>query len=251
MDISFYKKNGYLINKIFSDTEIDLLKKKISEKIFKDLNSNEQKKIELKKIKKFDLYKKIKKKIIKSDQRYIKLPKKILKKISNNKIISQVLKNNWDNNKYTIKIIRSKKKTEIISNACGFRITEPQKKSIGIHCDAVFFSKILKQKVNNKFLKSIWVPLEGFSNKYSLKIGPRSHKFQHPNNKFEKKGSYFFKNSYSKNFKFKRNNLKKGEGIVFHPNLLHGNSHNLGKYTRLSLEIRLYNLNEIKKWNLR
>ena len=27
MDISFYKKNGYLINKIFSDTEIDLLKK--------------------------------------------------------------------------------------------------------------------------------------------------------------------------------------------------------------------------------
>ena len=32
-----------------------------------------------------------------------------------------------------------------------------------------------------------------FSNKYSLKIGPRSHKFQHPNNKFEKKGSYFLK----------------------------------------------------------
>ena len=48
MDISFYKKNGYLINKIFSDTEIDLLKKKISEKIFKDLNSNEQKKLNLK-----------------------------------------------------------------------------------------------------------------------------------------------------------------------------------------------------------
>ena len=190
MDISFYKKNGYLINKIFSDTEIDLLKKKISEKIFKDLNSNEQKKIELKKIHKLDLYKKIKKKIIKSDQRYIKLPKKILKKISNNKIISQVLKNNWDNNKYTIKIIRSKKKTEIISNACGFRITEPQKKVL-VFIVMQFFSKILKQKVNNKFLKSIWVPLEGFSNKYSLKIGPRSHKFQHPNNKFEKKDHIF------------------------------------------------------------
>jgi ectoine hydroxylase-related dioxygenase (phytanoyl-CoA dioxygenase family) len=50
--------------------------------------------------------------------------------------------------------------------------------------------------------------------------------------------------------KFKRMNFKNSEVMLFHPNLLHGDSHNQGDLTRLSLEIRLYNFNELKNGNL-
>ena len=45
-----------------------------------------------------------------------------------------------------------------------------------------------------------------------------------------------------------RPDLKIGEVIIFHPNLLHGNSLNKGNKSRLSLEARLYNKNNIKIW---
>jgi len=37
-----------------------------------------------------------------------------------------------------------------------------------------------------------------------------------------------------------RPNLNLGEGIFFHPDLVHGDSENLGTKTRVSLEIRFY-----------
>ena len=47
--------------------------------------------------------------------------------------------------------------------------------------------------------------------------------------------------NYLKKFKFKRLTLKKGQAIFFHPNLIHGGSINKGNYTRLSVEIRMFN----------
>jgi len=169
-------------------------------------------------------------------------------------LINQILKNHWGNNRFLIKIIRSKFRKDIIDNSCGFRLTEPQKKSIGIHSDAAFFSKVIQQKINMNFLKSLWIPLEGFDKKYTLRISPKSHLKEHPKNKFKKNNketTYFFKNSYSEKFKFKRLNFKKGELMLFNPNLLHGDSHNKGDFTRVSLEIRLYNHEEIRNWNFK
>ena len=46
-------------------------------------------------------------------------------------------------------------------------------------------------------------------------------------------------------FKFKRLNYKPGEALVFHPNLLHGGSDNLGSNTRISLDTRVLNLKDL------
>ena len=51
----------------------------------------------------------------------------------------------------------------------------------------------------------------------------------------------FLKKKYYRKFKYKRLNLKKGEAILFDPNLIHGGTDNLGTKTRVSLEFRLYN----------
>ena len=248
MSDKFYDKKGFIIKKIFNSKEINLLKKKILEKILDKDKTTKLKKINIKDLHQITNLNNTKKDIIKSDRRYIKLPKEILNKIQFNNTINSILKKNWGNNKYSVRIIRSKRKNEIKKNSCGFRIAEPNKKSIGIHCDATFFSKVLGQKINNKSLKSLWVPLEGFTKKYTLKVSPGSHLNVHPKNKFKKKGSYFFNKTYSNKFLYKRMDFKKGEAMLFHPNLLHGDSHNLGSNTRLSLEIRLYNSNELKNW---
>ena len=104
---------------------------------------------------------------------------------------------------------------------------------------------------DKKILKSIWLPILGFNKKYTLRLSPKSHLYNHPENKFinqKKSISNIFKNSYLQKFKFKRINLRKGEGIFFHPNLLHGGSDNLGSRSRVSLEFRLYNLKKKHLW---
>lgn len=248
--LNFYIKNGYVILKMFSSKEIDSLKYQIKKKIKKKYKSFNPKKT-LKILHKINLSDQKKNEISKSNFRFINLNKKIIEKIRYNKSINQILEHHWGNNRFSIKIIRSKFRKDIIDNSCGFRITEPHKKSIGIHSDAAFFSKVIQQKINMNFLKSLWIPLEGFDKQYTLRISPKSHLKEHPKNKFKKKNNqttYFFKKSYSETFKYQRMNFKKGELMLFNPNLLHGDSHNKGDFTRVSLEIRLYNPEEIINW---
>ena len=94
------------------------------------------------------------------------------------------------------------------------------------------------------------MPLIGFNEKYSLNLAPKSHLLNHPINKFVKSKTVtnIFSKNYYKNIKFLRPKLQKGQAIVFHPNLLHGNSFNIGTKTRFSIEIRFYNKNNTKKW---
>ena len=101
-------------------------------------------------------------------------------------------------------------------------------------------------------LLTLWTPIVGASSKYTLSIAPETHNLEHPLNKYEKNKkivSNIFLDSYVKKFKFIRPNLKYGQAILFHPNLLHGASFNKGIYTRASLEIRMYNKKNIKFWN--
>ena len=79
---------------------------------------------------------------------------------------------------------------------------------------------------------------------YTLKVFPKSHLYTHSKlhvHKSSKKISKIFKPSYYKKFSSFRPNLKIGQAMIFHPNLLHGESYNLGSETRFSLEIRFYN----------
>ena len=62
--------------------------------------------------------------------------------------------------------------------------------------------------------------------------------------KFQNIFLLFLKKYYQK-FKYKRINLKKGEAILFDVNLLHGGAENLGSKTRVNLEFRLYNRNNV------
>ena len=47
--------------------------------------------------------------------------------------------------------------------------------------------------------------------------------------------------NYTKKYKYIRPQLRLGEAIIFHPNLIHGGSLNLGKKTRVSIDFRLFN----------
>ena len=40
--------------------------------------------------------------------------------------------------------------------------------------------------------------------------------------------------------------LKPGYGIIHHPNILHGDSQNTGRHTRISIEIRIFNTKKYK-----
>jgi len=91
----------------------------------------------------------------------------------------------------------------------------------------------------------LWLPLTGTDHRYTLKIQPGSNLFRHQDKSIIRNKNFatakLFKKDYIKKLgPFLRPNLKLGEGIFFHPDLVHGNSKNLGSITRVSLEIRFY-----------
>lgn len=243
--------NGYSVLNIFNKNDINILEQKIKNKInlkVGKLNFLQNKIDNLKKFHKIQYSKKEKSKIFESEDRFIKLNSKIIKKIEKNKLINKILFEQWGHNKYKIMWVASLKKLQIRNNVCGFRICEPNKKGVGAHIDLHIGGKIMSE-LNT--LISIWVPIKGFSKEYTLNFSPGSHLLNHPTNQFQIKKntiSNIFKKNYTKKYKFKRLDLKIGQGIIFNSNLLHGNSDNLGKLSRASLEIRLYNSKKLKKW---
>jgi hypothetical protein len=238
-----FEKNGYEIIKIFSKKDIQNFKKKIC----KSLNNKKILKVKLKE-NNLGIYHKFvnneddHKKIVKATERSILLTKKLQKKIKENQYIKNITKKNWNKDKYQIKLFINKK---IKNNHAVFRLARPDTLSKadvgGYHIDLHYDNKINKN-INSLF--TIWTPIVGFNNKYTLKLSPMSHKKKHPLNQFEKQNIYIskvFKKNYTKKFKFIRPNLKIGESIIFHPNLLHGGSLNFGKKTRISIDFRIYN----------
>ena len=75
-------------------------------------------------------------------------------------------------------------------------------------------------------------------------MAPGSHNKNHDIKNLTKQNKYvskIFKESYIKKFKFNRYNMKQGEVLIFHPNLLHGGSKNLTVNTRISFDFRIFN----------
>ena len=235
---------GFSKIKLFSRNDIDNVFKK---KIVDQLNQRKiiEKKFTNKNIRMYheiidseDMHKKI----IKPKNRQFKIDENIIKKIKKNKKIKNLIINSWDQKKYEIKMFS---KNNIKNNFAGFRLARPFKNFKndvgGEHIDLNFNNKIYK---NQKMLFTIWVPIIGFNKNHTIRVAPLSHIRKHDVKYIKKQKKYIskvYKSSYIKNFKFKRFNMNKGDVIIFHPNLLHGASKNLGIFTRVSLDFRIFN----------
>ncbi len=228
---------------------IDLLNKKeinqIKYQILKKLN-NSKRNLEIKNLEFFhneNLTKKDHSFLLKPSKRYINFDKKIFssKKISLK--IRKFLNLYWGHSQYKIFWIGSLKKNEILKDKIGFRVVRPSKKDESgvVHTDAY--------SDNFDSFITIWIPLVGFNHRYTLRYAKKSHLKLHSKTNQLKQNLYNSKalsKKYIKNFKFTRPILKPGYGIIHHPNILHGDSQNTGRHTRISIEIRIFNTKKYK-----
>jgi len=246
--INNFFNQGYCIINLFNKSQVNKIKNDIVSKInflIKD-SGKKIKKHELQKYHKIKHIEKIHSLAIKNSSRYINLENKIKKKIYLNKEILNLTNIFWGHSKFKIKWIGSLKKNNAKNNAMAFRIARPknswEKDVGGEHIDLNYGGNVRPN--NYKFLLTIWCPLIGYSKKYTLRFSPKSHLKKHPKNAISKQKKYIsqvFKKNYLKGYKFIRPNLKPGQAILFHPNLIHGASHNRGNQTRVSVELRIFN----------
>ena len=238
-----FLSNGFVKISLFNKGEILAIEEAIKKKI-KKISTN----ISIPSLKNFhklDISDIQHSALLNPSTRFIDLNNKVFNSRKFKKKISEFIEKYWGHNKYSVYWVGSIKKKEIIKNKIGFRIVRPsKKKESGIeHTDA--YSN------NFKSFITIWIPIIGFKQKYTLRYAPKSHLIDHPKEKQIKQNKYNSKaldKKYLKKFNFKRPSLKIGQGIIHHPNILHGASNNLGKFSRVSIEIRLF---DTKKYNLK
>ena len=268
LDYNHYINNGYCVLNLLSKQDVEDIKKLVMAK----LNTIANKKIfslkndQLEKYDKLVSDNKLHNKLMNPDKRYIKLPKKIIRKIFNVKV-SNILKKQWGHNKYKLYWIgdTSKKNkirlnsfgkhvsvpisSQIKINSSGFRIVRPNYLKMGDDAAGAHLDVNYGGEIRNDFLAlvTIWVPLTGFSSKYTLNVYPKTHKISHSKNLKQKGGKItpIFSKKYERNFKKARSNMKKGQVIMFHPNLIHGTCINKGIISRASLDFRIINLKRV------
>ena len=110
-------------------------------------------------------------------------------------------------------------KNSLKNNATAFRVARPKpcKDVGGVHYDLPFG----RQKVPNKDQKAlvtIWCPIEGFSERYTLKLAPKSHLKHHNLSKISKQTKFLsqcLKNNTSKNLNILDQDLKKVKLLFF------------------------------------
>ncbi len=234
---------GFSKIKLFNKSDIKSFKKQI----IKNLNSKKfiEQKLNVNNLQKYHRIvenENIHKKFTDPKNRYLKFEQKIISKIRNNKEIKYLLKETWGNDNFDIKLYQKK---NIKKNFASFRLARPYKNFRddvgGAHIDLHFNNKIHK---NHKILYTIWVPIIGNGKNSTLRLAPGSHKKKHNVKNLTNQNKYvskIFKENYVKKFKFERYNVKPGEVLIFHPNLLHGGSKNLTNNTRVSFDFRIFN----------
>ena len=231
-EVNFFKKKGFYKIKVLNKREIN----EIIEVIVNRLNVLANKKIFNSKniinIHKFNLDESIYKKIVNSSTRFITLKGEKISKIKKNKKFLKILNGYWQHSNIKIIWVGDPDKKELKFNKMGFRIARPLKKK-----DAAL-PHIDSYNKDKKSFVSLWIPLVGFNKKYTCRFFPGTHNLNHKKKYFKKNTNYIskvFYNNYVKHFSSFRPNLKVGEAILFHPNLIHGGSDNLGTKTRLSI----------------
>ena len=124
--------------------------------------------------------------------------------ILENKLINRLMLKTWGHNEAIIKWVGSLKNKDIKNNVVGFRISRPsvknKKDATGVHIDLHVGGKICNDK---NVLITIWVPLIGFNQNYSL-IYLQDHILRHTVLKtlFIVKCYKCFSKDYYKKFKF-------------------------------------------------
>ena len=248
----FFNKNGYCIIDLFNNKIIEDFNEQINDKfntILKKNNINSRVK-NLKNYHRLKLSDNEHNQLLKNSSRYVDLKSSARRRIKSNKKILNILKNFWGHSNISIRWVGSLKKNSMKKNATAFRMARPHPSSDvgGVHYDLPYGRKKIPNK-DYKAIMTIWCPLIGFSEKYTLKISPKSHIPKHPTNKILRQKKFLspvFEKNYVNKFQYVRPRLKKGQAIIFHPNLLHGASHNKGKNTRISLDIRFFNKKRVK-----
>jgi len=249
-NIKSFKDKGFCIINLFSKNEVNEIKKILIKRInkisknFLLLNSDQ-----LENLHNINLSASNYKKIVKGSNRYLQFNNDMIKKINSNTFIKNITKYLWGHNKFNIMWDKDYKKFK--KNSTGYRIARPYKifktDVGGAHCDLVFTKNFSD---SFKSLLTIWCPLFGFDKKHVLRLAEGSHKYSHPENVIVRK-KYFsspvLEKKYANSFKYVRPQLKVGQAIIFHPNLIHGGSINFGKQTRVSIDFRIFNKKVFKK----
>lgn len=235
-----FNRNGFIILKVFNKEIILKYKKKLLKKLKISAKAKSIK--SLRSLTKLEDYfsfinKDDHKKLMNRSTRTIKIDKSDAKKLIN-KTLNNFLGYFSDKDYNVIRSTGDKffpKKNKSLKNYAGFRIHDAYSKDVaGYHSD--------HYNLGN-FTFTLWIPLIGFNNKYSLNIIPGSHIYKHKKNVTTKNlngKATLIKKIYLRKFnKPFRPNLKPGEAILLHPYLIHGNSINLGNKLRISKEIRI------------
>jgi len=233
INIKNFLENGYYVSNFQSAKLIDSFEKKIKEKVSNRLKKIKKKITHLDQLHKLNLTDSEQMFIFDSNFRNIKFSKSDIREIFKNNYLKAIFEHYYGNKKphilYTLK-------ERIKNNLSGFRVVSPNSNRVAkVHCESSYGIHCL----------TIWVPIKGFSNKCSLKIYPKSHMYRHENKHIKYSGKFnkaqLFKEEYLKKFtQTKRINFKKGQFLIFHPDLLHGGSKNNTSKVRVSMEFRIY-----------
>ena len=235
LSIKNFLKNGYMKLKFNDARIIDSFKKKIRNKINTRLNKI-NKKIKVKELDNFhrlELSDTENDFLFNSNHRNIKLSNPEIKNFYKIEYIKAILEHYYGNKK---PIILYPINNKFRSNLSGFRIVIPHSSKVArVHSESTYGHHCF----------TIWIPIIGFSKKSSLKFYPKSHTFRHKETNFIQNNipnkAQLIKDNYLKKFKIsKRLNFRKGEFMVFHPDLLHGGSMNKDNKTRVSMEFRIF-----------
>lgn len=238
--IKNYKNNGYVIVNVFKTKEIDYLYSQISNQFIKILSKHNLDINELTNYHNLKIPSYLHDKLMRYQNRQFEINTKISNNIINNKIINEICVNELKSKKIAFFL---EHKDSFRKNFAGLRVAKPYGSTSGIHAEG--------NSSPNYDAITLWVQLRGFSSKYTLNLSPKSHLQNHSSSKI-KKDKYIAKSysdKYVSKFDFIRPNLKKGQAILFHPNLLHGGSTCIGSRTRVSFEIRIHNIKSFTKKN--
>ena len=240
-----YLKNGYADIKLIDKEDINYLKRQISTKLNKSYKNFKIK--NLKFFHKKNLTKKEHSILLNPSKRYLEINKKVFNSKKIKSKIGKLTTLYWGHSDYQVLWIGNMKRKEILKDKIGFRVVRPGKEdeSGTIHTDS--YSR------NFDSFITIWIPLIGFSRKYTLRYAKKSQLNSHSKKHQIKQNSHNSKEldkKYVQKFKFLRPDLKPGYGRMHHPNILHGYGKNNGKFTRVSVEIRIFNTKKYKMTEL-
>ena len=243
--MSIFSKHGFRIIDLLSEKKHEIIsqsiKKKINERL-KIVTDNCYYLSDLKDYHKLNLTDDVHKQIVNASCRHLDF-NDFIDDIKKNNSIKKILDECWGHHEFRLIWVGDLMNDTIKENYCTFRLARPSvyQDVGGIHLDKHVGGI---KNLGEKNLLTLWIPIVGFDEHYTLKFAPESHQHVHPDNFIEEDKNYIsmtYDDDYTDNFKYSRPKLKLGQGVIFDPNLLHGGSYNLGVDTRVSIELRLFN----------